>query len=67
MKEFTEFEKYFEEHIKEAAYDSIDALRARNDPPNLSAEDMTFVVLAAREGALSVLRQYHTWLKRTLL
>lgn len=62
MKDFNDFLDYLEAHIKEAGYDAIDALRARKDPPGLSPEDISFVVIAAREGALSVLRQYHEWM-----
>lgn len=66
MKDFADFEEYFAGHIQEAAYDALDTLRAKENEINLSAEDVEFVVLAARHGALSVLRQYHNWLKHML-
>lgn len=66
MKDFNDFLEFLENHINETWYDASFVLKEKNDPPNLSAEDMAFVVLAAREGALSVLRQYHTWLKDNL-
>lgn len=66
MKDFNDFMAYFNEHISEVSYDTLDSLRNEWKPTlTLSQDDVALVTKISQRNTLAILRQYHAWMNQS--